>query len=157
MPNPKHHQCHSSLCRKPSMESTAEQCFSLELHMSESGAGADCGVQTCLWPRFLAVPPAELWAGPVATGLPQAVLLWHWHKRLHDILASQGWKSPAWGNNAWYSNFLSSSSCLQIKYASKPQSIQTDFREELYLCERARSGPLLTAEEHKQLLDREKI
>lgn len=117
MPSPKHHQCHSSLCRKPSTESTAWAEFQSRTAHEWIWSRADCGAQTCLWARLLTVPQLSWSSGQ---GLCQAVLLWHWHKRLHDILASKGWKSPAWGNNAWYSNFLSSSSCLQIKYASKP-------------------------------------
>lgn len=71
--------------------------------------------------------------------------------------ASKGWKSPVWGNSAWYGNLLSCSSCLQIKYASKPPVYTNWFWEELYLCECARSGPLQTSEKHKQLLHRKKI
>lgn len=124
MPDPKHHPLHSSLCRKQSTDSTAWAVF----QSGTARVNLEQGLTVVIKPvsdHCSSLPHA--WTavshqlrGAMGTGLSQAVLLWHWHKHLHDILASKGWKSPARDNNAWYSNFLSCSSCLQIKYASKP-------------------------------------
>lgn len=87
------------------------QCFGLELLRSEFG-----GVVSRPVPAHSPVPAAEQGMG---TGLSQAVLLCI-GTSVCTTSSPPGMEIPARGSSAWCSNWVSCSSCLQTKYASKP-------------------------------------